>query len=390
MQDDRKGWIVGGIQLVFVIAVIGVALFLTNALKAKNGAPPPGQIQAASERSTDVSAVIPTRETYAATVQLNGVIQSQTQTRITPQVGGRVVYVSPNFKPGATVAQGEVLFRIDPSDYELAVEQAEANIASAVSDLALLEAEAQLAIEEWQELFPGRPITDLAARKPQIAAARSRLASAQAAQKTSQLALTRTRITASADARVLSTTLNEGQVVAPNVSVGDLYALNSVEVRAPLSTEQIATLTPVIGRTATLTPRGNGVGAINGTVTRLDATLDARTRLATAFISLDTLAGVTVGDFIDVTMQADPVADAMVIPASSFFGRNEVWVIVNGALERRSLIRLGERGSNAVVQGFDYGEGVITLPPVEGYEGMKVSLRTADEDRKVAGGQNAG
>jgi hypothetical protein len=146
----------------------------------------------------------------------------------------------------------------------------------------------------------------------------------------------------------------------------------------------------VIGRTATLTPRGNGVGAINGTVTRLDATLDARTRLATAFISLDTLAGVTVGDFIDVTMQADPVADAMVIPASSFFGRNEVWVIVNGALERRSLIRLGERGSNAVVQGFDYGEGVITLPPVEGYEGMKVSLRTADEDRKVAGGQNAG
>ena len=389
MQDDRNGWVVGGIQLVFIIAVIGFALFLTNALKAKNGSPPPGQIQAASERSVDVTTVIPTRETYAATVQLNGVVQSQTQTRITPQVGGRVIYVSANFKPGATVAQGEVLFRIDPSDYELAVEQAEANIASAVSDLALLEAEAQLAIEEWQELFPGRPITDLAARKPQIAAARSRLASAQAAQKTSQLALTRTRITASANARVLSTTLNEGQVVAPNVSVGELYALNSVEVRAPLSTEQIATLTPLIGRTVSLTPRGSGLDDISGLVTRLDATLDARTRLATAFMSLDTLDGVTVGDFIDVTLNADPVEGAMVIPASAFFGRNEVWVVVDGKLSKRTLTKLGERGSETVVRGFDYDEGVIALPPVEGYEGMKVSQRALETDRLISGAYNA-
>lgn len=390
MEDSRSGWIIGAIQLVFVIAIIGLALFLTNALKADNGAPPPGQLQSQSDRTMEVLAMVPARETYAPTVRLNGVVQSQTQTRIAPQVGGRVVFVSENFKPGAAVARGETLFRIDPSDYELAVEQAQANIDSAASDLALLEAEAQLALEEWEDLFPGQPISDLAARRPQIAAAQSRLASARAAKKTSQLALSRTRIVASTDSRVLATSLNEGQVVGANVSVGEIYALESVEVNAPLSTTQLTTLDPIIGRAVRLQPRGAGIAPIGGAVSRVDAMLDPRTRLATLYVTPETLDGLTVGDFVDVTLKADLIEDAHILPASAFFGRDGVWVITNGTLERRQLNRVGERGNDVIAHSFDYGEGVVALPPVEGYEGMKVSIRDGQPDTLTAGGQNAG
>ncbi|MEO1642957.1 MAG: efflux RND transporter periplasmic adaptor subunit, partial [Pseudomonadota bacterium] len=285
---------------------------------------------------------------------------------------------------------GELLFRIEPADFELAVEQAQANIDSAASDLALLEAEAAVAIQEWEELFPGQPITDLAAREPQIAAARSRLASAEAAKKTAALALSRTRISAPSDARVLNTQLNIGQVVGPNVTVGSIYALDSVEISAPLTTRQLETLQPVIERAAIIRPREQTDVAINGTVRRQNATLDTRTRLASIFIAPEASEVLTIGDFADVTLRADPVEEAMSLPATSFFGRDEVWIVVDGKLQRRKLVRLGERGDEAIVRGFDFGDGVVTLPPVEGYEGMKVSARSSVEERQLAGGRNAG
>lgn len=390
MEDSRNGWIIGAIQLVFVIVVVAIALIITRSLSASQSGETPDAPQASTDAAIDIEIAQPASERFTPVIKLNGVIQSQTQTNIAPQIGGRVIYVSPNFRPGAAVTAGELLFRIEPADFELAVEQAQANIDSASSDLALLKAEAAVAIQEWEELFPGQPITDLAARRPQIAAAESRLASAEAAKKTAQLALSRTRVSAPSDARVLSTQLNVGQVVAPNVAVGSIYALDSVEISAPLSTRQLETLQPVIDRPATIRPRGQSEVTIEGSVKRQNATLDPRTRLASIFIAPDTLEGLTIGDFADVTLRADPVEDALSLPASAFFGRDEVWVVVDGALQRRRLVRLGERGDQAIVRGFDFGDGVVTLPPIEGYEGMKVSARSSVEERQLAGGRNAG
>lgn len=375
--------------MVFVVAVVAVALFITNLLSPAEGSSS-AIPQASADMAVDINVVQPTVQQFTPEIRLNGVIQSQTQTNIAPQIGGRVVYVSPNFRPGAAVTKGERLFQIETADFELAVEQAQANIDSASSDLALLEAEAELARQEWQELFPGQPITDLAARRPQIAAAKSRLASAEAAKKTAALALSRTRIIAPSDARVLSTQLDIGQVVAPNISVGSIYALDSVEISAPLSTRQLETLQPVIDRSASIQSNERTDIVIDGTIKRQNATLDPRTRLATVFIVPNTLEGLTIGDFATVVLKADPVQRAMKIPATSFFGRDEVWVVIDGALQRRSLIRLGERGDEVIVRDFDFGEGVVTLPPVEGYDGMKVSKRVLIEERQLAGGRNAG
>ena len=389
MEDTQKGWIVGTIQLAFVVTVVAVALFITNLLSPAEGSSS-AIPQASADIGVDINVVQPIIDQFTPEIRLNGVIQTQTQTNIAPQIGGRVVYVSPNFRPGAAVTKGERLFQIETADFELAVEQAQANIDSASSDLALLEAEAELARQEWLELFPGQPITDLAARKPQIAAAKSRLASAEAAKKTAALALSRTRIVAPSDARVLSTQLDVGQVVAPNVAVGSIYALDSVEISAPLSTRQLETLQPVINRKASIQSNERADIVIEGTIKRQNATLDPRTRLATVFITPNTLEGLTIGDFATVVLKADPVQRAMTVPATSFFGRDEVWVVVDGVLQRRSLTRLGERGDDVFVRAFDFGEGVVTLPPVEGYDGMKVSKRVLIEERQLAGGRNAG
>ena len=182
----------GTAQLLFVVAVVGSAVMLSASLE-----PDQRDIQARSEvERVAVSVVEASPIVYAPRISLNGVVESRTVTSIVPQVGGRVVEVSPSFRPGASVGRGEVLFAIEPNDYELAVDRTLAEIELARSELAQLRAEAAAEREVWESSFPGREIPDLIARRPQIAAAEARLHSAEAARDAAEIVLTRTIVRA--------------------------------------------------------------------------------------------------------------------------------------------------------------------------------------------------
>nr|MDJ0918380.1 biotin/lipoyl-binding protein [Woeseiaceae bacterium] len=167
----------GAFQLVFVVAVVGSAVMLSASLKPDERDIRPRSVS----EQVEVTVVQPVQTAFSPLVELNGVVEARTITSIIPQVEGRVIEVAPGFRPGAVVAKGDVLFRIDPADYELAVERTLADIEVARSELAQLEAEAAAEREIWQSTSPDRPIPDLRARVPQIAAAEARLHSGQAA-----------------------------------------------------------------------------------------------------------------------------------------------------------------------------------------------------------------
>jgi RND family efflux transporter MFP subunit len=267
-----KSWIIGLIQLVFVIGIIAAAVGFSSLLKSGNRSQSVNLAELEATGELNVRVVNPVGETYAPELRLNGTVQSQAEVTVTAQVSGEIKQVGPLFKPGSMVPKGTVLFSIDRSDYLLAVDRAEAEIAAAKSDLALLQAEADVAIEEWAELYPGREISPLAARIPQIEANKARLAGADANMASAKLNLSRTQVRAPFDARVLATSLDIGQVVAPNQTLGRLVSLGSIEVVVPVSSTQLQTLQPIVGRRADLSPRGATV-AMPGQVVRVDATI---------------------------------------------------------------------------------------------------------------------
>ena len=104
-------------------------------------------------------------------VYSQGTVTPHTESTLVAQVAGRIVGVSPDFAPGGFFRQGQVLIRIDPSDYRLAVSQAEAQVAQAELRLEREQAEARVAREEWDDLGTGEP-SALALRGPQLAEAR--------------------------------------------------------------------------------------------------------------------------------------------------------------------------------------------------------------------------
>lgn len=363
----------GTLQLLFVIAVVGSAVMLSASLQPDDR---PTRPKAVSDRVA-VTVVAPAPATYTPTISLNGVVQSRAVTSVIPEVSGRVVDVSPSFRPGARVNRGDRLFAIDPADYELAIDRTLAEIEIARAELARLEAEAAAEREVWNNTFPDRPIPDLIARKPQIAAARARIHSGEAARAAAELDLARTVVRAPFDARILETQLDVGQVVGSNAAVGSMFSEASIEIAVPVSADELQRIGPVDGRKASIsTPGGETVA---GTVVRKAASLDERTRLGTLFIASDSTGPLTLGEFVAVEMEGLTAAAAYRVPPAAMTSRDRLWVVEDEQLAERRVRLLGRDGETLVVDAFDIADGVVAVPPSEVRDGLPVQPVSSPE-----------
>ena len=376
----------GTFQLLFVVSVVGAAILLSVSLKPDESASYPTP---AVQRPV-VSVVEPIENSYQPTVRLNGVVESRTTTEVIPQVSGRVIEVSSKFRPGSRVAKGDVLLRIDPADYRLAVERTLAEIEAARSELALLEAQATAEKQVWNQQFPERKIPDLIARIPQIAATKARIQSAEAARETAELSLQRTVIRAPFNARVLDTRLAVGQVVSTGSMVGSMFAVDNLEIAVPVSLEELALIGDAIGQAASIVREGGIDNELTGLVVRQAAALNEQTRLGTLYVSADETESLILGEFVSVEIAGQDAPQTYRVPAASLTSRDQVWVVNDGRLEERRVEVLGTENGVAVVRTFDTADGIVAIPPADVRAGLEVnatlerSLASAGSDNTVA------
>jgi RND family efflux transporter MFP subunit len=362
----------GWFQLLFVVAVVGAAILVSISLQPDSS----NRVTRSTSDAVAVSVVRPEPVEFEPAVRLNGVVATRTLTNLVPQVGGRVVEVSASFRPGASFAKGDVLFRIDPADYELAVERTLAEIEAARSELALLEAQAAAEQQVWDQQFSDRKIPDLVARVPQIAAAKARIHSGEAARSAAQLSLARTVVRAPFDGRVLDTSLDVGQVVGAGVAVGSIFSDDSLEISVPVSSEELALLGDAVGRRASILREGEATPG-----------LDERTRLRTLYLAADNAADLTLGEFVGVVIRGDAAPEMVQVPAASLTSRSQVWVVDEGMLRPREVQVVSTDDSMAVVRGFDAAEGIVAVPPANSRDGLPVSVQSGQ--RVSGGGSNS-
>jgi len=91
------------------------------------------------EAVAKVRGIIATQQDFQTYLSGYGTAESHRMTEIAPQVTGRVVEIHPDLEIGNIIPEDEVLVQIDPTDYELAMERAEANLDSAKATVEQLE-----------------------------------------------------------------------------------------------------------------------------------------------------------------------------------------------------------------------------------------------------------
>ena len=363
----------GWLQLAIVVTVVGGSVLLSASL-----GPDAAPVRSAKPESRlTVTVVRPPVSSYRPDLSLTGTVEASTVTNIVPQVSGKVIRVSPSFRPGARISKGELLFAIETSDYELAMQRTLADIEIARSDLIRLEAEATAEKKIWLSSKPESDIPDLIARVPQIAAANARIRAGEAARAAADLSLRRTRVYAPFDARVIDTQLDVGQVVTGTVALGSIYSIENLEIVVPVSSDDLRRIGNPIGRTAMIASDFAAGQQLAGRVVRQGATLDEFTRLGKIFIRTKDNDQLMLGEFVNVVVEGDIVDSALGIPESGLTSRDRVWVVEGDALAERRVAILGHDEDLLMVAAFDTGDGVVTTPPADAREGQIVKVLEA-------------
>ncbi|MEN1728068.1 MAG: HlyD family efflux transporter periplasmic adaptor subunit [Pseudomonadota bacterium] len=372
IADPGSQRLAGRLQIVLVVGVLLFAIALNRLLIASGEAP---NTEASLPTAAPVEIIVPEPISERIEIEATGVVQVRAPVSIIPQVSGRIVSVSNELASGGRFTANQTLFEVDPTDYQLAVDRAQAEFRSVEAALALELAEAEIAQVEWQMVNGDEPIPALVAREPQLAQAEASVAAQQSRLDEAFVALERTRYSLPFDGRVTASDIELGQTVNGNAVYGSVYPAAAVEVIVSLSAEQAAKLDPLVGRAVNIRPNGQDRSAsIPGEVIRIGANLDDRTRLLDVIIKPGAENALLPGQFIDATLMGDSLSGLFRLAVETVGPDDTIWVVEGDQLhERRPLIVSRGRGE-ILTRAFDVGDGVVRTRPPDATAGQSVRV----------------
>ena len=351
-----RRWL-GYVQAGLIILVIAVALFLARAPERIEFGP----AVASGDAAPTVQVVMPTPAVYAHQLNLTGVVTVNRKVTVVSEVVGRVLWVSPDFMNGGRVSAGEVFVRIDPREFEIEVNSAEMAVAKARARL---------------QLAQGSTVPEAALL---IADAEAGLGQAEAALSLARLMLERTEISLPFDARVMTSELEVGDLVGPPETVGKLSVLGVVyrpaalQVRVPVSVEDLASLDPAIGRRAQVRTVS---GTYDAELTRVSSVVALESRLAGAFLKFsdDVPRGElpVPGTFAEVTVLGPERDDVFMLPEAAARENDSIWTVQEGSLRALTPETVGRSTDGWIVEAFESGEGVVVSVLAGASEGLGV------------------
>ncbi|MFH1717720.1 MAG: efflux RND transporter periplasmic adaptor subunit [Planctomycetota bacterium] len=378
----------------FVLAVVILAAGIFVAYRLIISRKPP---QRAEQKF--VAPLVEVEQLHAQDIEMvvsgYGTVSPKVQVEIVPQVSGKVVWVHPQFKAGGFIRGGEQILKIDPRDYELAVQQAKAAVAEAQVRLDIEKAEAMVSREEWERLHPdSEPVSSLVFREPQIRQAQARFESSKAGLATAELNLERTQLSVAVDALIISERVDLGQYVMTGQSVGAAYGTHAVEIEVPFEDGELAWFDipdnmatsdsdgpPAKGAVAAV--RADFAGAERtwrGHVVRTTGQVDRTSRLVSVVVEVPepfktsgSEPPLLPGMFVEVLINGKVLRQAIAVPSGAIRSGNEVWVVEDGRLHIQTLdIVRTDRDFAYAVSGLADGAMIVVSALDAVTEGMMV------------------
>jgi multidrug efflux system membrane fusion protein len=345
--------------VVLALGAIGMAALIAGCSDANGKA---SAVAAAGEPPVSAAAVL--EESVAESQELSGRLEAVERVEIRPRVSGFITAV--NFKPGAEVKKGEVLFVIDPRPYQAEADRAEAAARSARAKAEL----ARLELRRAERLLGDKAIAQreyderAASQKELDASALAAEAQAGAA----RLNLSYTRVTAPINGRVSKAEITLGNLVDASAVLTSVVSLDRIYASFDGDEE---TFLRVSSRAHAGQAVPVHVGLVNeegfpheGRLEFIDNQLDARTgsvRMRAAFANEDR--SMTPGLFARVRIDGDRKKALLVSDRAIGTDQNRKFVFVVGAGGKAEYreVRLGPvfDGLRVVRAGVKPGEKVI-------------------------------
>ena len=371
MKPAHRKWIV-------IPGILVAAIAIAAGLGQMKPEPPKNEDQ---EFDPLVEVMVLEVSTESFRIDSQGTVKPRTQTVVSAEVSGSVVSISAKFIAGGVFEKGETLMRIDPTNYTVAVDKADALVA-----------------QRQIEFDGAKKLRSQGYRaEAELASAVAALASAQAELVSARRNLERTHIRLPYAGMVLSKDSDLGQFVNPGTVLGVTFATDIAEVRLPLTDQDLAFVE--LPAAAAISSTGSGSGPAvsltaiqKGKLTNWDAQIvrsegvvDERSRVTYAVAQIDDPyqleadgTPLPIGTFVSARIDGAANVDLIRIPRTALRGADQVLVVDDeNTIQIRTVDILRADNQYAYVRdGVTAGERITTTAIEAPTNGM--SVRTAD------------
>ena len=338
----------------------------------------------------DVIVEILTPKDFQVQISSNGTTTPFTQTVLTAEVGGEVIYRSKKFAEGASVIEGEILAKIDDTDLQLQYKNALLQLANAEAQYSLQLAEAEVAKEAWDKIGDG-VASDLTLKKPQLKQAEAFLEVAKAQVSSAAKKLNKTEIIAPYAGRIQNVNIDLGTTIIPGQPVGAMYTSSEIEITLAVKDNDLQFLSiPMDGRKLNPSEQASVViesfykgktQSWEGKLERVDGVIDPITRMINLiavfkndFIETDK-PNLPIGLFVEAKIDGITLKNIFEIPINSISKDNEVYIVdKDNQLELRKLTVLKKYSEFVIIKdGLRAGERIVTSKLSTASNGIKVN-----------------
>jgi len=379
-------------RMLSIAGVLVGAIMVAAALSTLKPEPPKKEVENL-DLLVDVLQLEISSESFEISSQ--GTVRPRTQTVLSAEVSGSIISISPKFVAGGVFQSGEVLMRIDPTNYTVGVDRAEA-----------LVTQRQIEFDGAQKLR----IQGYRA-EAELASAAAALAAAQAELVGAKRNLERTYIRLPYEGMVLSKDADLGQFVSPGTQIGVTFATNYAEIRLPLTDQDLAFIE--LPDSTEITQSGGADGPQvtlsatqkgrhtewNAQIVRSEGVVDERSRVTYSVarvVDPYQLHGdgipLPIGTFVAAKIAASSVVDVIRVPRSALRGSDQLlFVDDENKIEIRSVEILRTDAQFAYLSGGAEAGERIAITAIEApTNGMSVRTEetlaedAASEDEQIA------
>jgi RND family efflux transporter MFP subunit len=342
----------------------------------------------------DVQFAVATMKQVPRVFEAGGVVRARTTATLVSRIVAEVREVL--VRPGDRVKAGQVLIRLDARDLQAAQARAEASLRAAeqavtAATTARQGAEANLALatathkrvaelraknsatpHELDQAFSGLRGAEAQAQGAQagILQAEAGAEAARAGLKSASVALSWASITAPFDGVVTEKLVEPGNTAAPGASLMTVEDTKGFRLEVTVDETRAAAIDRARPVAVTVDAGAEGAAAgptvLAGTIAEFARALDPASHAFLVKIDLPEGANVRSGMFGRARF-AGPVAQSLVVPASSVVRRGQVAAVFVAGADNRATLRMvqlaGESDAGQeVVAGLEAGERVVVSP----------------------------
>ncbi len=354
----------------------GLALVLAGQMACSSPSGESGEKSAGAQSSDIIPVSVMPVQTgdFDEVVEATGRVEPIHRAILSAQVSGRIVksYV----ELGDFVKKDSPLLLIDPATYQLALDQAEAQVLAAKA--AYDKAQADFARN--QKLHKTGDISDYIFENSrlQLASADAALQQARAARDLARKRLDDATLRAPFDGQIAAKQFDLGNTAAPGVPVVTLVDIRRLKVKIGVSEQDVVRLRK--NQPASLQIDAYPGHTFQGRISAIAPDADMRTRTFPVEIVLTNPAEypLRAGMVAKVRVQLSQIKGVPMIPTSALVQSAQTrvaFVVRNGKAEKRTL-KLGPQKGNriAVLQGLQPGEKVIVLGQDRVSDGSQVKI----------------